>query len=59
MMAAEEAVFTAAVARDEVRKSLMRMEYHMSRGPAGLRGVTREQNDNRPGWEQVPLGRPM
>jgi len=44
MMAAEEAVFTAAVARDEVRKSLMRMEYHMSRGPAGLRGVTREQN---------------
>jgi hypothetical protein len=43
-MGAEEAVYTAAVARDEVRNSLNRMEYHMSRGKAGLRGVTREQN---------------
>ncbi len=43
-MGAEEAVYTAAVARDEVRNSLNRMDYHMSRGRAGLRGVTREQN---------------
>jgi len=42
-MAAEDAVFTAAVARDEVRKSLVRMEYHMNRGPKGLLGVEREQ----------------
>ena len=42
-MSAEEAVFTAATARDQVRKSLARMEYHMSRGPRGLRGVEREQ----------------
>lgn len=41
-MPAEDAVFTAAVARDEVRKSLNRMEYHLSRGDRGLLGVKRE-----------------
>ena len=42
LMPAEEAVFTAAVARTEVRKSLARMEYHLTRGAAGVRGVDRE-----------------
>ena len=41
-MAAEEAVFTAATARTEVRKSILRMEYHIARGPKGARGVARE-----------------
>lgn len=41
-MAAEDAVLTAAYARDEVRKSLARMDYHLARGPRGLRGVQRE-----------------
>ena len=41
-MAAEDAVLTAALARDEVRKSLARMEYHLARGPRGVLGVNRE-----------------
>ena len=43
-MAGEDAVFTAAVARDEVRKSLARMEYHLNRGRKGERGWLRERD---------------
>ena len=41
-MAAEDAVLTAALARQEVRQSLDRMEYHLGRGPRGQLGVDRE-----------------
>lgn len=41
-MSAEAAVFTAAVARDEVRNSLNRLEYHLARGARGKLGVDRE-----------------
>lgn len=41
-MSAEDAVFVAANAREEVRKSLDRMQYHLGRGTKGLRGVARE-----------------
>lgn len=43
-MAAEDAVFVAANAREEVRKSLERMEFHLGRGRRGFRGVQREVN---------------
>lgn len=41
-MAAEDSVMVAAHAREEVRKSLDRMAYHLTRGPRGVRGWERE-----------------
>lgn len=41
-MSAEDAVMVAANARQEVRRSLDRMEYHLGRGQRGVRGVKRE-----------------
>ena len=41
-MAATDAVTSTAIARREVRRSLDRLEYHLSRGPRGVRGVERE-----------------
>ena len=41
-MAASDAVATAAVSRREVRNSLERLEYHLSRGSKGRRGIDRE-----------------
>lgn len=41
-MAAQDAVLVAAVARQNVRDSLARMEYHLARGARGTLGVERE-----------------
>lgn len=41
-MAASDAVRSTAIARKEVRASLERMEFHIARGPRGLKGVNRE-----------------
>lgn len=41
-MAATDAVTATAVARREARESIARMEYHLSRGPKGAKGVRRE-----------------
>lgn len=41
-MAGEDAVLTAAHAREEVRKSLDRMQFHLERGVRGQRGWERE-----------------
>lgn len=43
-MAGSDAVRTTAIARREVRASIERMEYHLGRGPRGVRGVQREVN---------------
>lgn len=43
-MAGADAVRTTAIARREVRASIERMEYHLGRGPRGVRGVQREVN---------------
>ena len=41
-MAAEDAVLTAAIARQQVRESLDRLEFHLGRGVRGQLGVDRE-----------------
>lgn len=41
-MAASDAVYSTAIARREVRNSLNRLDYHLGRGPRGVRGVNRE-----------------
>lgn len=43
-MAGADAVRTTAIARREVRASIERMQYHLERGPRGVRGVQREVN---------------